>query len=279
MQNKLIAILAVLVSWSVSSPAQQIDRDDMAGGGNSRPVKDMGGPSSRPVFVSGRVVLGHGSPPDELVAIERVCNGRRTPESYTDPKGYFSFQIGADLTVATSDASASGEDLGRPGYAGTPGLPGFGRGGSRAAFDQDSTTNADLQSCELRFSMPGYEMATIDLGFRPVTDSLNLGTIALRRLADVKGHTVSVTTLAAPKKAKRSYDKAVQELRNKRPNPQKAAKELEKAVREHPEFAAAWHLLGRIRERRRDVEGARQAFEKALVADPNYLSPHFQFDV
>ena len=122
--------------------------------------------------------------------------------------------------------------------------------------------------------MPGYEMATIDLGFRPVTDSLNLGTIALRRLADVKGHTVSVTTLAAPKKAKRSYDKAVQELRNKRPNPQKAAKELEKAVREHPEFAAAWHLLGRIRERRRDVEGALQAFEKALVADPTYLSPY-----
>ena len=116
----------MLVSWTVSSHAQQIDRGDMAGGGNSRPVKDMGGPSSRPVFVSGRVVLEHGSPPDELVAIERVCNGRRTPESYTDPKGYFSFQIGADLTVATSDASTSGEDLGRPGYAGTPGLRALG---------------------------------------------------------------------------------------------------------------------------------------------------------
>ncbi len=52
------------------------------------------------------------------------------------------------------------------------------------------------------------------------------------------------------------------------------SKELEKAVKLYPEFAAAWHLLGEIHLKLQDETAARQAFERALAADSYYASPY-----
>jgi tetratricopeptide (TPR) repeat protein len=83
-----------------------------------------------------------------------------------------------------------------------------------------------------------------------------------------------VTTLQAPKKAKDSYDKAMREMTKKNADPDKVAKELEKAVAEYPQFAAAWTLLGDARAKVNDGDGAREAYEKAVEADPGYLRPY-----
>jgi len=50
--------------------------------------------------------------------------------------------------------------------------------------------------------------------------------------------------------------------------------ELEKALAEYDEYAAAWYLMGRLRVSLDDVEGARQAFEKAIASDAKYLNPY-----
>jgi Flp pilus assembly protein TadD len=34
-------------------------------------------------------------------------------------------------------------------------------------------------------------------------------------------------------------------------------------------YASSWHRLGNVLERKRDAEGARHAYEKALELDPN----------
>jgi tetratricopeptide (TPR) repeat protein len=59
-----------------------------------------------------------------------------------------------------------------------------------------------------------------------------------------------------------------------KPNLEKAEKELDKAVAEYPEYAAAWHMLGRVRLAKQNNEAAKEAFEKAIDADAKYLNPY-----
>ena len=96
----------------------------------------------------------------------------------------------------------------------------------------------------------------------------------LHRRAKARGATISLTTLAAPKEAWKIYQKALQQLGKKKIHLFRISKELEKAVKIYPEFAAAWHLLGEIRLELKDHSGARQAFEQARVADSYYANPY-----
>ena len=64
---------------------------------------------SRPVFLSGKVVMEDGTPPPDAVTIERVCGGSVRPEGYTDSKGRFSFQLGQNQGMM-ADASMSSAD-------------------------------------------------------------------------------------------------------------------------------------------------------------------------
>ena len=232
----------------------------------------------RPIFLSGRVLLDDGMPPSESVTIVRTCNGQRVPETYTDSKGRFSFEVGGN-SIAFADASMSGVPN-RGGLGGFGPNRGGGRGGAPAGlgglggagFDQ-----LDLSGCDLRADLPGYRSEIISLGHRRVFDNPDIGVIILNRLGGVKGHSVSVTTLAAPKKAKKSYEKASKELRKKNAQsrkPEKAIKDLETAVAEYPQYAAAWTLLGETKMKMMDPEGARAAFERAREADPKYLKPY-----
>ena len=252
------------------------------GGGRQDPFgrQGTGQPQmrQRPIFLSGRVVLGDGTAPAESVTIVRSCNGQRFPETYTDTKGRFSFEVGGNSATfadaSMSGAPSQGSSRGFGGYRGVGLDPAGGVGGlGGAGFDQ-----LDLSGCELQADLPGYRSDIVMLGRRRVFDNPDVGTIILKRLGGVKGHSVSVTTLAAPKKAKKAYEKASKELRKKNAaarKPEKAIQELERAVAEYPEYAAAWTLLGETKMKMRDAEGARAAFERALAADHKYLKPYW----
>jgi len=225
-------------------------------------------------------MLDDGTPPPEPVVIERVCNGRAYPEAYTDTKGRFSFRVGEGNNIAAmGDASVSGAagGLGPPGsnVGGFGGNDPFnnGRFGGRG-LGGDEGGFVDLTGCDLRARLAGFRSEEIYLGRRSVFDRSDVGTIILHRLAKVEGDTVSATTLAAPKKARKAYDKAVKRMSKGDPNPEKAIELLNEAVAEHPKFAAAWTMLGQLRMGRNDPKGAREAFARALEADSMYLSPY-----
>ncbi len=101
---------------------------------------------------------------------------------------------------------------------------------------------------------------------RPLDDSQGVG--------NVVETTASLTTLAAPEKARRAYEQAVREARKKNGRLEKATAQLEKATRLYPEFAAAWGLLGQLRLELEDEDGARKALELAVAIDPKYIQPH-----
>lgn len=219
-----------------------------------------------PIYLSGKVVMDTGGPPPELVVVELVCNGQRHPEGYTDFKGRFSFEVGGDSTVALSDASVGGP-IGSNGR--------FGGRGVGGAIASGSGSSQDLTGCEIRASLPGFRSDSIRLGRRQTLENPDTGVIVLYALDGVRRTSViSLTTLEAPAKARSSYEKALRYLARRASKPEKAVKELEKAVNIYPRFAAAWSVLGSLRLRAGDRAGAATALEKAVEVDPEYLRPY-----
>jgi hypothetical protein len=230
----------------------------------------------RPIFLSGKVVMEDGTPPPDSVVIERICNGRVRPEAYTDSKGRFSFQLGQNMGMM-QDASVSSADAGFGG-ANVPGQRG-GLGGGIGGMNR-GVSEQELNGCELRASLAGFRSEVVQLTGRRMFDNPDVGTIIMRRLGNVEGTTISMTSLQAPKDAKKAYEKGRDILKkNKNNDPKKveqALKEFEKAVQVYPKYAVAWFELGLMAERKDDVEGARKAYAEALSADSKYVSPYLQ---
>ena len=219
-------------------------------------------------YLTGSVKLDDGTAPPEPVAIERVCDGAPRKLGYADRKGRFSFQI-ASTVGAMQDASQ--DALGVPGTARSAAGGDFGM-----TRDQQLSglAGTQLANCELRAVLAGFRSGTVALEMRHITAEPNVGTIVLHRLANVEGSAISVTSLQAPKEARRAYDKALEDFKkNKLPE---AAKQIRKAVNIYPNYAAAWYELGRIQEREQDIAAARKSFTAAMAADTKFVKPYLK---
>jgi tetratricopeptide (TPR) repeat protein len=221
----------------------------------------------RPIFLSGKVVMDDGTPPPEPVLIERVCHGQPRPEGYTDTKGRFYFQLGANMNVLPDASVSSSSD-----QFGGMGGPRMGTMGGNP--NQRVITERDLNGCELRAALPGFRSEFVNLSGRRMMDNPDVGTIVLRRLANVQGLTISATTAMAPKDAKKAFEKGKKALDKKKF--EEAERELAKAVQLYPKYALAWHHLGVTHEQQKKVEDARKAYGQALEADAKFVSPYMQ---
>ncbi len=213
----------------------------------------------QPIFISGKVLLDGGMAPPESVLIERVCNGMARREGYTDAKGHFEFQLGQNNGI--QDASESSVDP----LQNTSMMSGN--------KQQDSRRMAQLMGCELRAVLPGFHSTNVMMRLEDNFGQLNVGTIFLKRMDNVAGSTISLTTMQAPKDARHAFEKAQKELAQKKV--EDAEKELDKAVQEFPTFAAAWSLLGEIHEHQNQLEQAQKDYSQAIAADPVFVNPYF----
>jgi tetratricopeptide (TPR) repeat protein len=228
----------------------------------------------RMVMLSGKVLLDNGMPPPESVSIRRTCMGvsmgsgsRR--EAFTDSKGHFSFVIGGRMNTVMLDASDSAPATinGRPSDMTDDPLT-----ASPGGMSSPESLEQRLWSCELTAELPGFRSDRISLAGRHMLDNPDVGTIVLHRIGNVEGSMISITSLKVPKDAKKEYEKG-RELAQKGKTADAQA-HLEKAVTIYPQYAAAWSLLGDLREETKQNEQAYQAYSKALEADPKYLSPY-----
>jgi tetratricopeptide (TPR) repeat protein len=212
--------------------------------------------------ISGQVVMEDGTPPPRQVTIERTCGGATRPETYTDAKGRFSFQLGGNQTLTTS-ASVGSE---QPGGV-------FDRA-SKVPTEQIAVSERDIMSCDIRASLTGYVSDVIPLVGRKLTDKPNIGTIILHPAAKAEGSTISVTSAGAPQDAKRAYESAQAKVKDKKFAD--ARKDLERAVKTYPQYAVAWNDLGTVCLQLEDQNGAREAYAKAVEADPKFVLPLVQ---
>ena len=129
------------------------------------------------------------------------------------------------------------------------------------------------QSCEFRAVLPGFQSTTVMLKLQGNSWNYDVGTIFLKRMDNVQGATISMTTMNAPKDARSAYEKA--EKAFARDKFADAEKELNKAVQIYPNFAAAWSLLGDVHQQQNRLEEAIKDYNHSLAADPQFVNPSF----
>jgi tetratricopeptide (TPR) repeat protein len=209
-----------------------------------------------------------GTPPEFPATIERVCNGRPYTEGYTDTKGYFSVQLGQNLEVFQDASDMSGASRPDQGTA-----SGTGSGGGGGTLRPVGSDNNRLSTCELRARLGGYSSKSIDLSGRSAMDNPDVGTIVLHHMgASETATTVTLTTLKAPKEARKALQKGLDlEKKNK---PEEAIASLQDAVKVDPNFAYAWCELGKLQLQNDHIPDGHESFEAAVRAEPNWPEPY-----
>jgi cytochrome c-type biogenesis protein CcmH/NrfG len=194
-------------------------------------------------FLGGTVTVAGGALPWDPIPVNVTCDGKTRYTSTTDPKGNFL------IAPVKADESAVGNS------------------------DTKTKLAAQFIGCGVQAALPGFDSSSIMIANRNLTDDPNIGTITLKREEGSGGASVSATTASAPKDATKAFEKARTEWIDKKPD--KAEKDLEKAVQVYPQFAEAWYQLGKIQAEQKKPE-AMNSFAKAVAADPKFVPPYQQ---
>ncbi len=219
--------------------------------------------------------MDDGSPLPGPVTIERVCNGTTHAEGYTDTKGNFGIQLGNEQGVfqdATDGIGGMSNMNGGTGLGG--GQSGLSGGGSSTG---QTSQERLLMNCELRARLGGYRSQSIMLAGRRAMDDPEVGTILLHHEAPGEGSTISVTTLQAPKDARKAFEKGLEYT--KKSKFAEARVQYEKAVQIYQNFAAAWCELGKMQAASQDYEMARGSFRMAIQSDPKFPAPYLELSI
>jgi tetratricopeptide (TPR) repeat protein len=211
-----------------------------------------------------------GNPPPESATIERVCGGTPHAEGYTDSRGYFGITLGQSNHAVIQDASEVSNandpfgDISRNGGSSRSAL-GTGAGGT--------AMNSDMRfmNCDLQAKLSGFRSQQLSLANHRAMDNPDIGTILLHRLIPTEGTTISASSLAAPKDARKAFEKGEEAAKKKKWD--EAAKGFQKAVDLYPGYAEAWNELGRL-QLNAAPDSARISFECAMKADPKYAAPY-----
>jgi|SRR5579875_2073398 len=222
------------------------------------------GTNPRTIFLSGKVMLDDGTPPNPNIRIERVCGGIPRLETHTDNKGHFSFQVGQNLSVDTDAADPSGTSQNNGQWSSSS--------NSNSGLNGGNNRMDPLWNCELRAAYPGYRSDVVDLATRHSLDDPDLGTIVLHHLGNVQGSTISMTTALAPKHAQKDYEKGLQLAQ--KGDWENAEKRLTAATTAYPKYAIAWAALGQVEAMQNRNEEAAKAYQAAIAADSKYVTPY-----
>lgn len=230
---------------------------------------------NRPFIIEGMVRMEDGSPVSRRVTIERVCSGSPIREAHTDSSGSFSFQAGQNLAMiqeASVDSAMLPDTPGPPGASGGPyGNPGGGYTSLNPGAGPGISPET-LMMCDIRASLPGYRSDEVQLADKVHDFLIDVGTLVLHPMVKSDGSVVSVTSLKAPKEAK----KAVESGRKNGGKEKYAAAQadFEKAVQIDPGYAEAWYYLAQTQVKLQNGAEAEQDFQKAVKADTRYVPPY-----
>jgi tetratricopeptide (TPR) repeat protein len=198
-------------------------------------------------------VLDDGTELTEPAMIQTICRGQRRSQTYTNSRGFFSFQMGDSRSAAAasiSDASSSG-----------------------APIRSSSSSTSDVSECQLQAELAGFTSQPVEMGgHADMTSAVDLGRVPLHRLAHVDGTSISVTSALAPAPAKKAFEKGLEQAKKNKWDD--AQKSFEKAVQIYPKYATAWYQLGWLQVRKPDLPSAKHSFEQSVAADPKYVNPY-----
>jgi len=192
-------------------------------------------------FLLGKVTVAGGGLPWDPVPVTVTCDGKISYTTNATPKG--------DFEIAPVETSAS--TLGTEGAKAKPA--------------------ARFVGCTVEAALPGFTSSVLTIANRNILDDADIGTVKLSREDGAGGAAVSNTTASAPKEATKAFEKARSEWLDQKPD--RAQRDLQKAVQLYPQFAEAWYQLGKIQETSSPQDAA-TSFSKAVAADPKFILPY-----
>jgi tetratricopeptide (TPR) repeat protein len=192
-------------------------------------------------YFGGKVTVAGGMLPWDPIDVTVNCNGADKYTVDTDAKGQF--------VIA-------------------PTVP---AGSAPSAPDSRPHFSSELIGCTVSAFLPGFDSSTVTIANRNLHDSPDIGVITLKPESGPEGGALSSTTAAAPKDALKNFEKARADWFDKKPD--RAEKDLEKAVQIYPQFAEAWYQLGKIQQNAKSADAA-ASFNKAAAADPKFALPY-----
>jgi len=266
-KTRFAAVLALVLGLPLIAAAQS------GKGGNSQSSGsqvDSDAAAIANIVLTGNVITSEGNPPPEPVAIERVCRGSTVRVGFTDNKGFFSFRL-MDTSPTTQDASESSSGVSLDAFASQGMTPATAAGFGVAPKMLPSGFAPGLAAvtgCELRGLLAGFQSTSVLILVRDSLETVNLGTIILLKGQEL-GSTVSATSMAAPKAAKKAYEKANGDLQKHKLA--EAQADLEHAVTLYPRYAVAWTHLGWLHQQQNRLDQALTAFTQAQAADAKYV--------
>lgn len=207
-----------------------------------------------PLVISGKVTLPDGSPPAQLVMVERVCKGTTQDGGFVDSKGRFSFDLGvlnrSFLQRSVVDAQSNNQAAGK------------------------QVNPEDLENCVVRASLAGYRSQSLALASYGATQKLQLGNIVLEPLGAEEAPALSASDAQAPKNARKEYEKGLDAAA--RANWQGAMESFQKAASLYPKYASAWLSLGILQAGNNNTAGALQSYTQAISADDKFALPYIE---
>ncbi len=190
----------------------------------------------------GNLTLAEGTLPWEPIPVIVTCEGNSSYSTKTNPQGIF---------VITRVEPV----------------------GSTTIIGTQKSLVTQLVGCAVSAVLPGFDPSKLMIINRDVRTNPNIGTITLKREEGAEYAAVSATTATAPKEARKMFEKARKEWLDNKPD--RARRDLEKAVEIYRQFAEAWYQLGKI-EQASKSPGAWNSFANTIAADPKFTLPYEQ---
>lgn len=241
MKSAYRSLVLVLVILPVISGAQGAPVSHLPGGAS----EDV---DTKSVALMGKVATEDGSDLQLDTVVILQCGNDDRASTHTDGKGEFSLVVG-------SAESALG-------------------GASQRSMD---TKEIDWNTCELRAEASGYRSEKLELAGEHLIGIVQVGTIVLHPIASTSSQeafTVSATSLAAPDKAKKDFQKGQEQA--KKGKWAAAGEYFRKAVQTYPRYALAWLELGRTQMQQHDFTEAQQSFQQATAQDSNLIPAYME---
>jgi tetratricopeptide (TPR) repeat protein len=191
------------------------------------------------MVLTGKVATETNSPPLESVSVALECGkSDAIAHAQSDVNGYFSMSVNVSDRVPTLYPSPR---------------------------DGNVLSASELSACELVANLAGYTSEPLRLTRGGDIGTVDVGTLVLRSIARDQSFTVSVTSLAAPDKAKVAFEKG--EEQKKKGKWAAAMESFRKAIAAYPRYALAWLELGRVQAKQSDFVQARESFHESITQD------------
>jgi len=195
-------------------------------------------------------IAGEGAPaPTDSAAVILDCGNRDRVRANVDHDGGF--------TLAVNLVSENGT--------------------TQVQLPPGSISAQSWSECELYAEAPGFDSQRVRMFGDQQVGVIRVGTIILHRFSGPNqeaGATVSVTSLAAPDKAKKAFEKGQEQERKGKWAA--AGDYFRKAVEVYPRYALAWLELGLAQLKQNDVTSAQQSFHHATEDDPRLIQGYIE---